>query len=408
LPSNSTIDYVSYVKKVHLACIFSIVALFLGWVPKLGADRTIWYLDNDFAHYYLTGSLARSGTNPYAVNLIPLYAEQGFTPTREIPQAGAPPALAVIMAPFSALSPAVAFFAWSCLQIGSLILGVILLLRHCQVIRTPKYTIAAVLAALAPLGMFAHLRYGQCQALVFCIVVAGVVLMSGVSQFSWRLGAFLCGMSASFKLFTAPLGLVVARYRGWEGLVWFVAGFLSLWGVFIGMCGWEALEQFFTSTLPYIRDLSVAFNGNISLSGAITYSYRIVTGSDLLAVGLVQGFCLVLFVPYFVWERREKEDLIASTMMALVVSCLLSPTSWPHYLPLLTGGFVYLLRSVQRSARPHVSLSVVLATYLCMGATIGYIPHGDLLMRFVSAWWGPLCMASLLVLIARARRELLW
>ena len=191
-------------KKVQVACILSVVALFLGWLPKLGADRTFWYLDNDFAHYYLTGSLVRSGINPYAVNVAPLYAEQGFTPTRDIPQATAPPALAVVMAPFSALSPALAFFAWSAVQVVSFF-GVLVLLRHCQVTLSSRATFGVVLAAIAPLGMFAHLRYGQSQALIFGLVAAGIVLLSHASKVSWRFGAFLCGVSASLKLFTASL-----------------------------------------------------------------------------------------------------------------------------------------------------------------------------------------------------------
>jgi hypothetical protein len=393
------------VKKVQVACILSIVALFLGWLPKLGADRTFWYLDNDFAHYYLTGSLVRSGINPYAVNLSPLYAEQGFTPTRDIPQAGAPPALAVLMAPFSALSPAPAFFAWSAVQVGSLVFGVLLLLRHCQVTLSSRATLGVVLAAIAPLGMFAHLRYGQSQALIFGLAAAGIVLLSHASTVSWRIGAFLCGVSASLKLFTAPLGFVVARYRGCEGLGWFLAGFISLWGVFVGICGWDALRHFFTSTLPYIRDLSVAFNGNISLSGAITYSYRILTGADLIAVTRVQGLCLMLFIPYLLWERRERRDLVGSSMMMLVACCLLSPTSWPHYLPLVTGGFIYLLRAIQVSARPSVSLGIVLAAYLCTSVAMGYLPQGDIVMRLVSAWWGPLCLIAILSLMTAARRE---
>ena len=232
-------------KKVQVACILSIVALFLGWLPKLGADQTFWYLDNDFAHYYLTGSLVRSGINPYAVNLAPLYAEQGFTPTRDIPQAGAPPALAVVMAPFSALSPAPAFFAWSAVQVGSLVFG----------------------------------------------------------------------------------------------------------------------------------------------------------------VTRVQGLCLMLFIPYLLWERRERRDLVGSSMMMLVACCLLSPTSWPHYLPLVTGGFIYLLRAIQVSARPSVSLGVVLVAYLCTSVAMGYLPQGDLVMRLVSAWWGPLCLIAILGLMTAARRE---
>lgn len=391
-------------KKLQTGFIIAIVMLFLGWIPKLGADRVFWYLDNDFAHYYLTGALVRGGVNPYAVNLSPLYAEHGFTPTRDIPQPAAPPALAVVMAPFSALSPALSFLLWTVVQIGSLLLGVHLLLRRCEVARTPRSTVVVLLASLAPLGMFSHLRYGQVQALIFGLVAMGIWLVSRSGRWSWRLGAFMWGVSASLKLFTAPLGWVALRYRGWEGGVWFAGGFVSLWGVFGWLCGVDAVRMFFTSALPYLRDLSVAFNGNISLSGALTYSQRLLAGGDIVSVSLIQMVCALLIVPFLLWERRERADLVASTMMVLSISCLLSPTAWPHYLPLLTGGFVYLLAQAQRSTRTEVGYVVMLVLYVCMGVAMGYLSRGDMMTQVVSIWWGPACIMTLIALLCEARR----
>ena len=116
-------------KKIQVGFVLAIVLLFLGWIPKLGADRVFWYLDNDFAHYYLTAKLVRNGVNPYLVQLAPLYGEYGFTPTRDISQAGAPPALAAVMAPLAGFSPMVAFGLWSLIQLSALAFGVMVLLK---------------------------------------------------------------------------------------------------------------------------------------------------------------------------------------------------------------------------------------------------------------------------------------
>jgi hypothetical protein len=396
---------IPHVKNIQIGFVISIVVLFLGWLPKLGADRVFWYLDNDFAHYYLTGALVRSGVNPYAVNLSPLYGEHGFTPTRDIPQVSSPPPLAVVMAPFSLLPPLQSFYLWTSVQLASLLIGVIILLRRCEVVRSRRSTFLFLLASLAPLGVFAHLRYGQAQALMFGLVALGVELVARSSKMSWRVGAFLWGVSASLKLFLAPLGWVAFRYRGLEGLFWFACGFLSLWGVFVGVCGWEPVELFCTSTLPYLRELSVAFNGNITLSGALTYTQRIFAGRDIVPVALIQALCIFLLFPFVVWERKERDDIVASTMMVLTLSCLLSPTAWPHYLPLLTGGFIYLLGKAQRSARPEIPCVVMLVLYICMGVAMGYLSRGDIMNQVVSAWWGPLAMISLFLLLCEARRE---
>ena len=404
-PSNIRNYGMSGMKKIKIGFVISIVVLFLGWLPKVGAGRVSWYLDNDFAHYYLTGGLVRSGINPYPVNLSPLYAEGGFTQTWDMSHGTAPPTLAVIMAPVSALPPFEAFCVWTAAQVVSLFLGVILLLRVCQVECSRRAVIFLLLGSLAPLGMFAHLRYGQTQALIFGLVAGGVVLVLRSRGVWWRSGMFLWGVSASFKLFTAPLGWVAFRYRGWEGLGWFALGFASLWSVFVWMCGWDSVVTFVTVTVPYLRELSIAFNGNISLSAALIYTQRVLVGADVVGASLVQLLSVLLVIPFIVWERREREDLVASTMMVLAVSCLLSPTAWAHYLPLLTGGFLYLLGQAQRSMRPEVGQVVTLALYVCMGVSMGYLSRGDLLTQIVSIWWGPVSMVALIALLGVARQR---
>lgn len=403
--ANSNKHTVTAVKRIQIAFIATIALLFLGWLPKLSADKVPWHLDNDFAHYYLAGELLRAGMNPYTVELQPLYTQHGFTPTRTIREASAPPALAVVMSPFSMLPPLPSFIIWTAVQIGSLLLGVALLLKRCDLVQPMPRSALVMIASLAPLGVFAHIRYGQAQAIMFGFVAVGIVLLSRSQRWAIRLGSFLWGVSASLKLFTAPLGLVALRYHGWAGLAWFTAGFFSLWGVFVGLCGWEALQTFFDTTLPALRDLSVAFNGNLSFSAAVTYTQRLLGAGEVIPVSLTQVVSVLLLVPFALWESRERADLVGSSTMMLAACCLLSPTTWPHYLPLLTGGFVYLLAQSQQSARPEASQLATLVLYLCMGVAMGYLAVGDPATQLISAWWGPLCIISMLALLCAARRR---
>ena len=392
-------------KRVYLCFCLAVIALFLGWLPKLNADRVAWFLDNDFAHFYLTGKLVRSGVNPYGVALSSLYSEEGFTPSRDIPFAGTPPALAGVLAPFTILGPKESFVLWTAVQVVSLMLGALMVSRLAGLKRSALYTGAVLLGAVAPLGMFAHIRYGQAQALIFFLVVLGLGLMEREGGWSRRLGLVVWGFSAGLKLFTLPLVFVAWRYRGRVGVGWFALGFalpllaLAMW------CGVSSLTTFVTATIPYIRDLSLEFNGNISLSGALTYSQRILFGEEVVSARVEQFASLLLFLPLVIFERREKRDLIAATLLFLTASCLLSPTSWPHYLPLLTGGFIYILSRAEDAARPTPALWVTLGLYVSMGAALGFIGRGDALTRLVSAWWGPMCMAIMGLLVTLARRR---
>lgn len=381
------------------------VALFLGWLPKVRAGHVYWFLDNDFAHFYLTGKLISVGLNPYSVNLAPLYAEEGFTPSFPIPSAGAPPALGVLWAPFSLLPPFWAFLAWTVIQVGALLLGSVILMRSLGLRQSGDSLAAVLFATLAPLGMFMHIRYGQTQALMFLMLIGGVVLMQRSNKSAWRSGVVLWGIAASLKLFTLPLLLVALRYRGKEGVVWFLAGVAALPALFVAWCGADGLSTFVAHTIPYIRDLSMAFTANISLSGALAHSQQIVFGEAFLSDRVVQGISLFIVLPVLVLEWREKRDLVASTLTIVTVSCLLSPTSWPHYLPLLTGSYLYLLACGLRAKRPEPALWSVLALFLCLGATVGYVPQGDVMMQLVSAWWGTVGMVAMIVLIFCARRR---
>lgn len=392
-------------KKLQICFVLGILALFSGWLPKIRAEQVYWFLDNDFAHFYLTGKLIGAGLNPYAVNLAPLYAEEGFTPSFPIPSAGAPPALGMLWAVFSQLPPFWAFAAWSVFQVGALLLGTVIIMRSLGLRQSGDSLAAVLFGALAPLGMFMHIRYGQAQALIFLLLMVGLVMIQRDQRWVWRCGIALWGVATSLKLFTLPLIVVAVRYRGKEGFLWFLTGCMALPALFVVWCGGEGLYTFAAHTVPYLRDLSLAFTANISLSGALAHSQRIVWGDALVSDRVTQALSLLLFVPILALEWREKRDITASTMTMTTAACLLSPTSWPHYLPLLTGSFVYLLACGLAARKTDVALWITLALFLCLGATVGYVPRGDLMTRLVSAWWGTLGMIGMLVMIFFARRR---
>ena len=393
---------------VRAGFLLAIILLFLGWLPKLEADRVPWYLDNDFAHYYLTAKLAASGINPYSADLKPLYSQNGFLPSRELSSAGATPTVAVLMTPLTFFDAKNAFVIWTIFQISALCIGILLLLRALGITHSWIYSLILLVSAIAPLGTFAHIRYGQTQALIFLLTMLGMLLLSKKDGMQWKLGALLWGVSVSLKLFTAPLAFVALRYRGKGGLLWFMLGFALLWIPFALLCGVESLVTFITKILPYTQGLSLSFNGNISLSAAFVYTQRILFDHTYVQVIFVQIICALLLFPFLWIEFRERRDLFASTMLVLGVSCLLSPTAWTHYLPLLTGGFLYLLKGGLTSRDSSKALFALLFLYLCSGVALGYLSHGDILTQLISAWWGPACIITYMVLLFISRRRTGW
>jgi hypothetical protein len=246
-----------------------------------------------------------------------------------------------------------------------------------------------MLGAIAPLSTFALVRYGQSQGIIFFLIALGVWWAHRGSR---SMAPFLFGVASSLKLFTVPLIVVALRYFGMRGALLFSAGFVALWIPFVALCGLDGLAVFFAKTLPYVRSLSLSFDGNISVSGAIVYSLQSFDRSAQEYAPLVQGVCLLLLVGVvgYDYRRSQKEpNLLASVSFVLTLCVMLSPTAWPHYAPLLLGSYVVLVKSAQGDTDPRRTLMKVLGLYLCVACALGYQRSGDIVTQIVSAWWAP-------------------
>lgn len=396
--------------RLTLCYFFAALCLLLGWIPKLvkglGASGVgSWFSYADFSHLYLTGSLVRTGLDPYLAPLEKLYLQQGFAPNPEIPLAGSPPALAIILAPLSYFTPIDAFIIWTTLQISALLIGCGIVMRVCGGFEHVQLRALVYLCALVPVGVLSHLRYGQSQCLNFFFVA--LALHSIIRGVNWiqRLGLLLLGFSASLKLFTFPLIVVAWRTSRIRGVFWFLAGFIAPFVALALWCGPSSIGSFVTECVPYLGRLSHAFDGNLSLSAAITYTQRIVWGVAVIPDQWVQSFAVALVIPIVFFELRERQDLPATTFTMLTAACLLSPTCWTHYTVFLHGGFIYLASIDLRAGPSQRALWGLLALYVCVGANIGYRRYLDVPTQLISAWLGAIAMIAMLVMIFRARRS---
>lgn len=391
----------------HRWYLVALLALFLGWLPKIKATTVPWAHDNDFAHSYLTALMVRQGTSPYAKDLLPMYREHAFSPTRQIAEATNPPPLAVTMSPLTFLAPDSAYAVWVVVQLVSLASGVLLLISALGIRVSSVGALGLLVGSIAPLSTFALLRYGQSQGLIFFVISLGVWCARSGPR--W-LAPSLLGLASSFKLFTLPLIVVAFRYWGARGVAFFLCGFAVLWLPFVLWCGSAGLGDFFVSTVPFIQSLSLSFDANISLSAAVTYtSQAFGFGTDGVS-SLAQCACLIILGALVFAEYRRSRacpDLCESVAYVVALCLLLSPTSWPHYIPLLTVLFLCLVRNAQHAREPQREMWWVLGLYLCVGSAIGFQRSGDILTQIVSAWWAPawIAVASWRLMVSSSCRD---
>ena len=151
------------------------LALFGVWhVTRVLPSRAI---ANDFAHYYISSRLLLTGGDVYSTPLQPEYERWGFHYTHAIPTATNPPLLVSIFAPFAALPPRAAFWAWVTVEILSL--GTVLVLTwrltaSRLATRTRRLVCAGIIAS-API--YWHFFFSQCQVLTAAIILTAYVCL---------------------------------------------------------------------------------------------------------------------------------------------------------------------------------------------------------------------------------------
>ena len=313
------------------------------------------------------------------------------------------------MSPLTLLAPDSAYLVWVTVQLVSLVSGVLLLIAALEIRLSSVGKLGLVIGSIAPLSTFALIRYGQGQGVILFFISLALWC---AGRASWWLSPFFLGLASSFKLFTVPLIFVALRYWGVRGLALFVAGFTVPWIPFLAVCGAEGVRDFFLSTLPYVQSLSLSFDANISVAGAVSFTLQTFGINASSLTELIQGASLFLLgALVFVECRRSQEHRELSRTVAYVVALcvMLSPTSWPHYIPLLTPLFLSLVREAQRSIDSKRDMLWVIGLYMCVGSAIGFQRGGDFIQQLVSAWWAPVWIAvaswRLMVLSRRSRAD---
>ncbi len=403
-------ESVATYKSVRVMFLIAIGLLLIASVPKIRSAKVPWYRDNDFAHYYLTAQLVAQGKDPYIQNLLPLYELYQFTPQREIAKATNPPALAILTLPLVKLPADSAFKIWSLLQLLSLFSGVLISLWLVG-LRTKFFErVALLIAALAPYGSFAHFAYGQGQAVILLMIMFGLQLLTSKVTRDRNLGAIIWGVATSLKLFTYPLAFVLFLYQGKKSLLWFACGFLLLHIPFVLICGFDAILSYVREALPYVQLTAAQYNGNISLSSAFVYTARVIFDTIsldrfalfLLNLGSISLLFWILYNEYR--EKASRPGIITSSCVVLTASLLFAPTCWPHYIPLLFGALLLVLRYSLESWRTKTFCTLLVFNYLFLGTALGFLSREPLPGRIISAWWGPISLSMTLVLLLYARR----
>ncbi|HVM62374.1 MAG TPA: glycosyltransferase family 87 protein [Verrucomicrobiae bacterium] len=356
---------------------------------------------NDFAHYYISSRLLLAGADVYATPLEPECARWGFQYSAAIPTATNPPFLVGIFAPFAALPPRAAFWAWTLFEV--ICLGYVLI----QVWRATTSTLSARArrlvcgAIIASAPVYWHFVFSQSQLLIAGLILLAYRLLRNEKP---ERACLVLGTAAWLKFFPVvllPWFLWRARSQG--NRRWKCVGVIAAWSIAIVVAtGWGSWREFWVHARPvleawiaqqrhfdftvssFVKNAAWAFHAfDLGWDGLQTWvTIGTVTGSALIA--LAYGLCW--------WVGRGRPDVDMDLEFCLLNVAMLAgiAESWGHYFVILAfPAAIAVSRAVRQptSGRPAI-LAVALMMMNVMTSwqspwlefVISYLPLYGLLL----------------------------
>ena len=375
------------------------LALFgVAHVARILPSRAI---ADDFAHYYISSRLLLTGGDVYSTPLRPEYQRWGFHYTHAIPTATNPPLLVGVFAPFAALPPRAAFWAWVSLEILSLggVLALIWRLTAPSLSMRARRLVCAGIIASAP--VYWHFFFSQSQLLIALIIlIAYACLRNG------RPAAACLAITTAAWLKFFPAVLVpwfLWRASREPKIRWKCGGVVLVWSIgLVAASGLEHWKQFWLHAANVLEAwMEWQRHFNFTVPSFVKNAVWSLHGFDpewnglhlWTEIGAAVGIALIELAYSVIWcqGRRKTEEDIESEFCFLSIAMLAGiAEGWGHYFVILAFPVaVAVARAMQRPDYGRVViLSIAIVMLNLMGSwkspwlefAVSYIPLYGLLL----------------------------
>lgn len=352
-------------KYIRWLALLAFLAVQVGWVAAVVAANK----GTDFYVYYLAAEALKRGRNIYELDF---YTWQSLATQMGVPHYSFPylypPLIALIIRPFTLLSPRHAFAVWSGGNVLLLLASALLLSR----LVARQWISPLVFIALAGyVPALTTVYAGQVNILVLLSVIAYLYALQ-------REKPVCAGLALAAGILVKPIPLPLAFHGLWK------ARYRVFFSVLVGLIVLALLILPGVGPEPYMAygRLSLQISGLAQLGSPSTYPPnqglggffgRLLThheyGSSLAdhpalarALTLATSLILVLATAVLCWPGRVSEDLfVLEVSLVLITTHLIAPFSWFHH---MTVAFVALIAAWQvassRWERALVLLSYIL------------------------------------------------
>lgn len=325
----------------RIKLIFSILALCWGVIIWKGLIPGWSKVQSDFPNYYTASRLITEGVHADSIYHQPWFQsridEYGMDVRGKF--SPFPPPTALVMLPFSGMSPLTAKRAWMIAQFILLLAAVALM----QKISRMHFTLPALLLASAGFGMINNLLLGQLYVLLLVLMLAGYYYYENKKNAS---GIFL-GFGIAIKYFPGIVIPEMLLRRDWKGLWSIIISLTAINLLVLAVWGKAVYEGFFSTVLLQHLDgklegqspWAVAFQSwnsllhNLFIYDPLENPSPLIDHRDLFSVSR-----LLIYSAILLWSaisivralRRRNETRYITAIMA-ATALLLAPASATYH-----------------------------------------------------------------------------
>jgi multidrug transporter EmrE-like cation transporter len=352
------------------------MALALWTLASLRLGPVLYFLPSrvsefDFSHYYVSALALRENLNPYVANLTPLATRLGLH-VGEINHAGYPPSFLLLFEPLTLLSPQLAYWTWFGLNVLFLAVALFVLFRR-EAELDPTLTLSLCALAIAYAPTLAHIYFAQPEFLILLLLV---FTMRWLKDGHEPEAGLALAAAALFKIFPAMMaGYLVVRHR-WQALKWAAIGMTVGGIVTLALVGFERSASF-VQILPFLTgrhwlrlagDVSVQafvsrlfWHAEAAAGGSYAESLEM---ARKITIVLAEIAALAMTVRCTLPNGSGEDPDNRAFALWVVVSIMLTPTAWAHYMVLLLIPFSMLAGSAAKGRSDGSAIALAVASYL--------------------------------------------
>lgn len=373
-PGFSVRSFINTLSRTHTVVLLSVAALF--HVILLIAQLPHRVRRFDFSVFYASAVAMRRGMNPYLVDLRQVGAPLHLEIWPLIHTTSTPTFLLLFM-PFAYVPERTAYWLWFLLTIIALAVAVALMLGGAEAaLPTPlKWVLLDAIVLYSPLSD--HFAFAQVQILILLMLV---LMMRWLASGREIAAGLILALAVMLRAFPLVIALYLIVTRRWRALLSMTAGIALLGSITVAGVGWDIARTFIAGAALTVSHHPVSLPINVALGTFITRLFWHLFGPVLSSEMEVARKAAVLFADLAVLgfsiratlrTTGGRDAMLRAYGLWVVVSIMLSPIAWIHYMVLLLIPFTQIAVAANLGSCSPSAMWNVGASYFLIALSIG-------------------------------------